>query len=260
MLHYTKRNYRFWLISVVIVLLSVAILPAAAQDDAEDTADDGGRPASGVYELQRGDVLDVLAQRWDVSLEAIMQTNGFDSTTILSIGDRITVPPDAPPYGEYPAIVDDDTRGRGGGSGVSGDVYVVQPRDTLDFIGQRLDVSVVAIQQANLITNTTSLMPGMSLIIPDDAASYGMYPALQRDPEQSVDSSLGQGGGVVGEDQYVVQSNDTLDGIAAKHNVDTQCLAEFNSIDDARYVYPGDVIDINRTCPAYMGFDFVGDL
>jgi len=239
---------------LLVMLVTAAAYPIFAQDNSEEDT----RP-TGSYTIQQGDVLDVLAQRWDVSLQAIMQANDLSPTDLLHAGDVIIIPADAPAYGVYPARPDDSSSGRGGA--VIGDIYVVQPRDTLDTIAQRLDVSAVAIQQANEITNSRGLTPGTVLVIPADAPGYGLYPALRTDPSQSVTSAaqLGQGGGGVGPNQYVIQRNDTMDVIAANHNVQTQCLIDANNLENPKFIYPGQVLDIDRTCPPYDGFDFPGN-
>ncbi len=251
-------------IGVVIILglMLVLAMTAGAQDDSGDDAGGETRPTS--YTIQRGDTLDTIGQRYDVSVVAMQQANDLRPSAILRPGDTIVIPRDAPPYGTYPAIPERGVASESGG-GAGGEIYVVQPRDTLDTIGQRLDVSSVSIQVANNITNSRALLPGMTLVIPADAPPYGVYPALSTNPGDSV-ASLGQGGGATGGpidiegDFYVIQPNDTLDRVAALHNVQMRCLADFNGIGNPRYVYPGDVIRIDRSCPAYDGYDFVGDL
>src|SRR5262245_17871620 len=56
---------------------------------------------------------------------------------------------------------------------------------------------------------------------------------------------------------YTVQAGDTLDGIAAFYDVQTDCLAKSNNLAKPSEIKPGDVINIDMSCPTYDGFDFV---
>lgn len=213
------------------------------------SAQEAGCPAT--YTVRYGDTLDVLAQRCNVSLEALKQANNYTKLTILYAGDTLVIPADAPPYGQFPAVrSSDSTAGQGGG--LSGSEYIVQPRDTLDTIARRLDVSVVSVQKANGITNGRRLLPGTVLVIPADAPPYGQFPALQN--ANVSDSTLGQGGGA---NEHIVQRNQTLDGIAARYNVKTSCLAQANQLAKPSLLYPGQVLVIDTTCPPYDGYDVV---
>lgn len=239
---------------IFILFLSLFGALAMAQDGGDST---NNRPAGGSYTIQYGDTLDVLGQLWDVSVEALKQNNAITNLTILQPGDVIVIPPDAPPYGQFPAIRADSTLGQGGGGGaasnVSGSEYVVQRNDTPDTIARSFDVSVVSLIKANNITNTKRIFPGTVLIIPDDAPPYGEFPPLEN--AASADSTLGAGGGG---NFYVVQPMETLDGIAARNNFQTKCLAEANDLQYPGRIYPGQQLVLDTTCPAYDGFDVVG--
>lgn len=221
---------------------------------AQEGGEEGNRPPGGSYTIQYGDTLDVLGQEWNVSVEALKQANGITNLTILQPGDVIVIPAEAPPYGQVPARpLEDSTQGQGGGGSVSGSDYVVQRNDTPDTIAQRFDVSVVSLIKANNITNTKRIFPGDVLVIPDDAPPYGEFPPL--DNPASEDSTLGAGGGG---NVHIVQPRETLDGIAADNNVQTQCLADANNLEYPGRIYPGQQIVIDTTCPPYDGFDVVG--
>jgi len=45
------------------------------------------------YTVQAGDTLGSIAQRYGITLEALMQTNGLNEASILSVGDVINIPP-----------------------------------------------------------------------------------------------------------------------------------------------------------------------
>jgi LysM repeat protein len=58
-------------------------------------------------------------------------------------------------------------------------------------------------------------------------------------------------------DVYVVEVGDVLDLVAAAADVDVDCLAAANNLDNPGRIFPGDQIVIDLTCPPYAGQAFV---
>ena len=210
----------------------------------DDTAGQGGGAEGDLYVVQRGDTLDTIGQELNVSVESLKLTNNISDGRTLRIGQTLVIPEDAPPYGQVPAL----DGGEGQGGGAEGELYVVQRGDTLDTIGQELNVSVVSLKVANDISDGRTLRIGQTLLIPEDAPPYGQFPAL--------DGGEGQGGGAAG-DLYVVQPLETIDGISARFNVSYTCVLDANNIVNPRQLQPGTVIVIPDDCPAYTGADVV---
>jgi LysM repeat protein len=260
-MRFSGRNYHLWVILGSVVFgLGLLVWSAAAQGTSTSTTEPSAtatpaeRPST--YTIQRGDTLDTIGQALNVSVEALTQANQIKRTTILKIGDTLIIPPDAPPYGVFPALTNpaqtDTTSGQGGG--IAGETYVMQPGDVLDVIAQKKNVSVDSLKIANNVKNVRKLMPGTVIIIPSDAPPYGVFPAT--DNPSSTDTTSGQGGGASGP-TYVVQPNDTLDHIAAQHNVQTACLAKSNNLKTPSKIFPGKTLVIDTSCPAYDGYDVV---
>ena len=143
----------------------------------------------------------------------------------------------------------DTTPAVGGGSG---QIYTLEYGDTLDQIAQEFNVSLTAILVANEIENRDirDLQPGREILIPADAPPYGQAPALNADGTGS-GSATASGGG------YVVQRGETVDGISARFNVDTECVLEANEIMFPPSLRPGMVLQIPSDCPEYSGYDVV---
>lgn len=203
---------------------------------------------SGTYVVQPGDTLDVIAQTIDVSVVSLQIANDITYGRSLMPGQTIFIPADAPPYGQFPALnVSRGGADPGAPSSADGEQYVIQPGDTLDTIAQEFNVSVVAIRQVNGIDFSTQVTPGRSILIPADAPPYGEFPS----------SEEAAGGVIASGEQYVIQPNDTLDGIGARFDKDTLCIIQANEITNVRAIRPGQVIGIPADCPQYTGFDVV---
>jgi LysM repeat protein len=200
----------------------------------------GGDLVGENYVMQPRDTLDEIAQEKNVSLEAILIANNLEKDAVLPPGTVILIPADAPPYGVVPPL-GDSTLGAGGGGDVAGETYVIQPRDTLDQIGQLYNVSVQSLMIVNNIESASKVIPGTVILIPADAPPYGQVPALF----SPLDSTLGAGGGgdVAGL-QYVLQPGDTLIDVAEKFGVTVAALKEANGIKNGFRLQMGQVIII----------------
>lgn len=212
---------------------TVPALTTVAGDpvNADDIGTGGG---SGQYVIQPRDTLDLVAQELDVSLQSLLIFNDIADAKTLTAGTVIFIPADAPPYGVYPAIDFNPT----------GSLYVIAEGDTLESIAESFDVAQVAIEVANEIDSSDELVVGETITIPLNVPAFG------EDEDFDPSTLLGQGGG--GE-IHVVQPRETIDGIAAFYNVDTQCLLDANNITRAYLTQPGTALVIDQNCPAYTG-------
>jgi LysM repeat protein len=203
----------------------------------------------GTYAVRQNDTLDTIAQALDVSVVALQEANNLENPNRLSIGDILTIPEDAPPYGTFPSLEDETLEERQTRGGEDSTTYVIQPNDTLDTIGQALDVSVEQLRQVNQIENVLLLQPGFTLVIPADPAPYGTFPALDNETNQETQTRLNNG--ELRGEEYVVQPNDTLDTIAQEFGVSVIAIREANEIDSALDLRPGTVLVIPADAPPY---------
>jgi LysM repeat protein len=94
--------------------------------------------------------------------------------------------------------------------------YVVAWGDTLSGIAGRYGTTVSAIMQANFVTNANLIYVGQRLAIPNGS------------PPPTTAS-----------DVYVVQSGDTLSGIAARHQTTVQQLVQMNGLSNPNLIAVG---------------------
>lgn len=241
---------------LVAVVIVGGTLTAAAQ-------------VSQTYTVEARDTLDQIAARFDVQTQCLAQANELTDPGALKVGQTLIIDLNCPLYDGVDFVTNprstsgsslagSSTGGQGGGVAPSG--YTVVRGDTLDTIGQSLNVSVMAIRVANELTESVVIFPGQNLVIPTDAPPYGQFPALA-DPLNPGAVVEGQGGGGParrpGDQVYVVQPRDVLDLISAQFDAQDRCIAEANALADAGLIYPGQELVIPSDCPRYDGEAFV---
>lgn len=252
---------------LALALLLTGAFAAFAQDD--------NHPSD--YTIETGDSLDSISARFDIQPQCLADANEITRSTLLRPGQVLVLDYDCPRYDGVDFVTfpredinanvvspssDDAGQGGGGGSG-SDNTYIVERGDTLDTIGQKLNISSVAIAVANDIGPRDKIFIGQELVIPPDAPAYGQFPALTNpDNFNSSDQDLGQGGGGPsvgpGDTLYIVQPLDVLDRVAAANNVQTGCMADANGLTNPSLIFPGQSLVIPGNCPPYDGADTVG--
>jgi LysM repeat protein len=221
-------------------------------DVASPRTDAPGRDGSdGTYVVQQNDTLDTIGQELNISVDSLKAANNIEFGRELRIGDTLIIPEDAVPYGEVPASTEEaaDLEARTERAGEDSTTYVVQPGDTLDTIGQELDVSVIELLQVNNLRRGRDLTAGYTLVIPADPAPYGQYPAL--DAEVNADLMERMERGELRGNTVVVQPGDTLDTIAQVNNVSVEALRIANDIDSGKDLRPGRLLLIPSDVPVY---------
>lgn len=120
--------------------------------------------AAQTYTVVRGDSLNLIAQRLNISAEAIRLANLLPPGARLSPGMELIIPLDAPAYGQYPAL-----ESVAQGAGLS---YVIQPGDALDLIAAFFNIELACLAERNEIDNPQRIFPGQSLLLPYDCPPY----------------------------------------------------------------------------------------
>ena len=114
-------------------------------------------PREVTYIVEPGDVLALVAERFEVTLEAIMERNGITNAELIFVGQELVIPGEASEPTPAP-------ESEPGGT----ETYVVQPGDTALGIAIRFDTTLDELAAANGLTldELTNLRIGQELVIP----------------------------------------------------------------------------------------------
>jgi LysM repeat protein len=226
---------------IVLIVTLIGISGVTAQDS--------------TYTLQYGDVLDVIAASFDLSVNCLAEASGIDNPNKVRPGDTLIVDRSCPPYdGAIPIAreaADTGADDQGGGAASSsrassGDGYTVERGDVLDLVAAAFDVDVNCLAEANDLAPRMLIFPGDVLTIDMSCSRYDGEAFV---PQPREELELGQGGG--GGSTYVVRVGDYLEKIAARFNVETACLGESNGLTNPGRIFPGDEITISTNCPPF---------
>lgn len=110
------------------------------------------------YTVRSGDTMSLIAQRFGVSLNALIRANPhITNPKIIFAGDVLCVPAPIQPEPRVPVSCPPGFQGR----------YTVQPGDTMFFISQTFGVSLSALNAANPhIPNPNVIFPGDVICVP----------------------------------------------------------------------------------------------
>jgi LysM repeat protein len=160
------------------------------------------------YVIQAGDTLISIAQRFGVSVDAIMQANTLRDANNLIQGQVLFIP-------GYQGSTTGTTTGR---SSAESAVHTVKRGETLFAIAQIYNMTTAEIVAANRIANPNQLQAGQELIIPGVTAAE--IEAANR---------------VI----HVVAAGEGLNAIARRYNVSVNALIEANNISNPNFLTVG---------------------
>jgi murein DD-endopeptidase MepM/ murein hydrolase activator NlpD len=151
---YSIRNVQT---AVVLVLLLGLVVPAAAQEPTSEAP---------VYVVRPGDTLSAIAQRFDTTVDAIVNANDIVNPSLINVGQKLIIPtsqPELVPSTEPAA----DAR-----------VHVVNPGETLPALALYYRTSIWALREANHVHRLGMVAPGQELTITPPALVLTDTPTL----------------------------------------------------------------------------------
>lgn len=146
---------------------STLLIPVETSTTEQTSATSGTAGEGASYTVQPGDTLATIAQRFGVTVEALVEANGLADPGLLSVGQVLTLP-----EGADASAGASTTGGASGGTQPSvpasvGTPYLVQPGDTLWSIAQAFGTTQAAIMAANDLESASQIYAGQTLTIPN---------------------------------------------------------------------------------------------
>lgn len=181
------------------------------------------------YTVVKGDSLWVLAKREGVDFNELLDLNGLNRRSTLTVGQKLRIPENKE-EGLASEILAANTEGG---------EYKIKSGDSLSVIAKRFGVSVESIRKANKMTSD-KIYAGKRIVIPGvDEAAIQSTVAKTGTPNSRVVNSGNA-------DSYEVKSGESLSVIAKKHGVTVADLMTLNAIEDAKKLRTGQVIKIGQ--------------
>ncbi len=147
--------------------------------------------AAQTHIVQPGETLWFIAERYQISVDALVSANNLTDPDALQLGQKLIIP----------------TSSTASDPGY----HVVRPGDTLWSVASRHGISVSQLQAANRLPNPDALRLGQTLVIPSRGAPAAA-PAPAPTPSRTVAVT------------YVVRPGDTLWSIAAHYRVSVDAI------------------------------------
>lgn len=210
----------------------------SARDNGKDSKDkESSRVATTSYTVKSGDTLSKIASRFDTSNEELAKLNKFSATTMVRLGQEITVPAvNVAP--EKPAT------------------YQVQSGDTLTQVAARFDMSPQELASLNDIKASSNLIRGttLKLVVEEEKPAKASKRNAKEDKEEKESATLvsSKGGKSSGDtESYTVKRGESLKVIAARYDLSTSELAKLNNISAKTKVQVGQTLDVPRLTTSY---------
>lgn len=166
-------------------------------------------PVPKIHQVQAGDTIVGLAERYGLSVDELQLVNGFNADTLLTLGMTVFIP------------------------NQTGDLfernYAVQAGDTLDFIAAQFNTSADLIVEQSRLVNPDYLIAGQQIRLVSRTGSAESVPVFGR--------------------THIVQTGDTLTTIAAQHNQPPQAIAHANGIPYPGPITAGQQLHIPGSAP-----------
>lgn len=215
-------------------------LPPVLEPDPMPPVAVPAEPDTKTYTVREGDSVSLIAHRYNVSQSEILALNRLDDPDKIRVGQTLILPGyvDLDKPARVPAPAAPET--------IDGNIYVVQPNDTLSGIASRLNVSEADLIRLNELRDPDRIIVGQKLALPDDAVAPPEVdddPRPPRRPEKKVDpvpvdedpAEAEQVATII----HPVLPGETLESIASLYVLSVSELASFNNLPEDTELLPG---------------------
>ncbi|UUM29170.1 LysM peptidoglycan-binding domain-containing protein [Acinetobacter colistiniresistens] len=193
----------------------------------ESKAATATKVATKSYTVKRGEYLKLIADRYALSNQELADlTSGLTPSSSLFVGQKINVPLHEVSQTQEesePTKSNVKHENVSASSSYKTESYTVQRGDTLSSIATKSKISLSELADLNNLKSNSGVRLGQSLKIP---------------------------AGSTVPDQYVVQSGDSLNAIAAKYNLQLSYVADLNGLERTAGVRVGQRLKLSGDVPA----------
>jgi membrane-bound lytic murein transglycosylase D len=205
-----------------------------------DELKDRGYLSQFKHKVEKGETLNSIAKRYNITLSSLIEANGIKNTRNLKVNRTLVIPTWAGEYSE-----EKDSTKKEKKKTTEFIVHKVRNGDTLYKIALKYNVDVNSINIYNNIKQDSLLYPGKILKIPTNQANAIVGPKEDNSSDDSSDSSDNstdnqKEGTII----YEVKHGDSYYSIAKKFNCSTEDLKKWNNIKSKKYIHPGDKLYI----------------
>lgn len=177
------------------------------------------------YRIVSGDTMSGIAQRYGLSLNALLKLNNIRANQIIYPGQNIKLKAGVSAPSSSGGQISRPATPQGGST------YTVRSGDTLGAIAMRHRVSLSSILSWNGLRATSIIYPGQKIKVSAGGAVV---------PQSTGQTSKGStGGSAVSGGSYVVRAGDTLGAIASRQRVSLSSLLNANRLKMTSIIYPG---------------------
>ncbi len=184
------------------------------------------------YAVKPGDTLITIARKYHTDIATIKATNKLNNNLIRA-GQTLLLPAASRGEGHYRFSADQrlaSAQDSGSGDGRSKVYHNVQSGESLWTIARQHGVRLSALSKWNNLAPGDTIRPGQQLAIWKTGAA--------------TQPSASNGRGIIRKVGYTVRSGDSLARIAGKFNVGINDIAQWNKINPAKYLKPGQYLTL----------------
>ncbi len=183
------------------------------------------------YVVAPSDSLWAISRREGVSLDELLEANGFTRATTIYVGQSIIIPQIS---GRAPGMPSTMPSG-----GHAGQIHFVQPGDTLSQLAWSYETTVAALRSVNGL-DSDAIQVGQELRLPAGARAAPVSTPIPKPVSMPSAPRTAIEGGI----DHIVQPGETPSGIAQHYGMTANELMEINGITDPTRLHVGQVLQV----------------
>jgi len=184
------------------------------------------------YTVKSGDTLSSISNRYNISMNKIMEWNNISNPDIITVGTQLNLRLNSGSSADSNSNTDSSSTSESVTPVSTSGSYTVKSGDTLSGISRAHGTTVSALKSANNLSGDT-IYVGQTLTLSGEGSSNN----------STSNSSSSNGSSSTSTSRYTVSSGDTLSGIAQRYNTSARAIANLNNL-SSDLIYVGQSLQI----------------